>query len=155
MKRKHMEEGMVFGVPLEEGGYSPGVVARYFRVNRILLGYFYPRVNDGGENHINVGDLRPEHSIAQFLSVDDEYRSGRWPIWGKIPNWSRENWPLPFFIKDFPLGEGSFVIQLEDFNPFEELSRRLVRDPPKNLPCYSFISGNTTEFKLSRLLQQE
>jgi hypothetical protein len=94
-------EGSVFLVPLRNGGYARGVVARASSAGKVLLGYFFgPRLLS--PNPVEVEDLDPTHAVLKVRSGDLGLMNGAWPIIGKIPHWDRTRWLVPLFVRKDP-----------------------------------------------------
>jgi Immunity protein 26 len=95
-------EGSVFLVPLRQGGYARGVVARAGAKGKDLLGYFFgPRIESIGA--IALDDLNPAGAGLRIRFGDLGLINGAWPILGRIPNWNRAKWPMPEFVRRDPL----------------------------------------------------
>jgi hypothetical protein len=107
MKKLPYKEGDVFGVPLRNGGFALGVVARVrpFREGNMLLGYFFRHGKAALPKEGSSLELNPQDAalIAKFgdLSL---YRK-EWPIVGNIPGWDRRKWPMPSFMRRDPLSD--------------------------------------------------
>ncbi len=62
-------EGCVFLVPLREGGYARGVVARAAPQGKVLFGYFFgPRIDSVGK--IALEDLVPGNEVLRVRFGD-------------------------------------------------------------------------------------
>lgn len=95
------KEGTWFGVPLHDGGYSVGLVARADGRGSIL-GYFF-----GSEqrNLITLDDVTafgPEDAVLVTVFGDLGLLKGVWPIIGQAKDWSRSDWPMPLFGRTVP-----------------------------------------------------
>ncbi len=115
------QEGDWFGVPLEEGGFGVGVVAR-IGAYRIPFGYFFgPRRN----RLPTVGDvtsLKAADALLDGNFGDTGLRYGEWPIIGQVPGWDRRAWPERIY--DGLMGHGYVEGRLG----------RLLADPDKRGP---------------------
>jgi hypothetical protein len=91
-------EGDWFAVPLREGGFAVGVIARAMpHKEGILLGYFFgPRRDD-----VPTLDELKSLSASDAVLVDRFGHlglvRGTWPLLGRIDGWDRGAWPTPAF----------------------------------------------------------
>src|SRR5205814_817557 len=97
--RKKYEEGMVFAIPLKEGGYSLGVVARIARNGGLLLAYLFGPVRQRVPSLSEVEALSPENAAKVWRIGDTQLVKGKWPVIGILPSWKREKWPVPLFVE--------------------------------------------------------
>lgn len=110
-------EGAVFVVPLRDGGFAQGVVARAAVRGKIVLGYFFgPRldsIQDARANsRLHSGDAI---LIARFGDV--ALLRGTWEVIGEMRAWRRDEWPtVPFIRRDALTGAAS-KIEYDDDDP--------------------------------------
>ncbi|MGH8189839.1 MAG: Imm26 family immunity protein, partial [Rhodanobacteraceae bacterium] len=96
-------EGSTFLVPLKNGGFARGVVARASPKGRGVMGYFFgPRLSS--KDGVTWNDLDPSGAILRIRFGDLGLINGEWPICGQVPNWNRDDWPMPDFVRRDPLG---------------------------------------------------
>lgn len=119
-------EGDVFGVPLDDGEWALGVVARAAPRGRELLGYFFGPKR--AELPDEVPELRPEDAVAVERFGDLGLVEGSWPILGAHPAWRREEWRMPPFRRTDDVSGAVFRIVYDDDDPGEMLERQRV-DP--------------------------
>ncbi len=149
MKRLY-GEGTWFAVPLENGKYSIGIVARSGKHK--LLGYFFgPAINSPPQL-----DEAASHTASRAVFVkmfsDLGLHEGSWPIIGYDPSFDSECWPVPdvFFLADAFGGLPWAVTYSEDL---EETSRyRINLTEAESLPSDGFAGSVFIEKKLSSLL---
>ncbi len=93
-KRKlNYEEGSVFVFPLREGGFARGVVARMNGKGRVFGYFFGPKLASMGD--ATMDGLEPEKAIWLRDFGDPGFLKDEWKVLGKLPNWQREEWPMP------------------------------------------------------------
>lgn len=92
-------EGTWFAVPLDTGGYGVGVVARTARKGP-FLGYFFGPRRDAVPTIEVVASLRAKDALVLRLVGDLLLITGVWPQIGVDPDWSRERWPMPTFVRE-------------------------------------------------------
>ncbi|BCH01507.1 hypothetical protein ACVILI_004727 [Mesorhizobium sp. USDA 4775] len=95
-KRLPYREGSVFRIPLPDGSFASGVVARMAPRGRILLGYFFgPKMFSAD---IAASDLLPSEAVLVGRFGDLHLIDGKWEIFGEMGGWNRADWPIPEFI---------------------------------------------------------
>ena len=123
-KRVRFAEGDVFLIPLTQGGFAVGLIARYDLRGHGVLAYIFNRTVD------EAGELDIDHVVSKEMVVDvvdvamRSLVSGAWPIVGRLPNWSRSDWPVPVFR--YQIGQLSFRSQ-DDYRQ-EIYSNLIPRD---------------------------
>jgi hypothetical protein len=144
-------DGSVFAVPLENGGFARGVVARSAPGGKLLLGYFFgPRLASTSE--IDLSDLEAKNAVLCARFGDLGLFKGVWPIVGKLPDWNPAEWPMIVAVRRDPLGKRKPVlITYDDSDPSKILSEEKLENdndlPADGLAGYGFI-----EAKLTKLL---
>jgi hypothetical protein len=92
--------GDFFCVPLREGGFVVGLVARQSYPRRgILLGYFFGPKRDKVSTISDAENYRMEDAILVGLFGDMGLEKKTWPVIGAHPNWNPREWPMPIFQK--------------------------------------------------------
>lgn len=156
MKRKARlpyAEGDWFAVPLENGGYAVGLVARSGRLGKVLFGYFF---GPKREKLPTIDELRgytAEHAILIGKFGDLGLFEGSWPILGQAGTWERKAWPLPPLARiDVVSGRARKVSYSED-DPSRALSETLC-DPQeaRQLPRDALMGAGAVEIRLTNLL---
>lgn len=108
-------EGDMFCVPLRTSGVCLGVIARLSKDRKIVLGYFF------GEKLPSCPDAPPysqpqnAFKVAMFGALS--LRDGSWPTIGRVPDWNRQNWPVPKFIRRDPLSKRAWLVSYSDDDP--------------------------------------
>jgi len=120
-KRLPYNEGTWFAVPLANGGYSLGLVARAPVEGRVLYGYFF------GPRRIKV----PTLSEIRHLKSDDALKisffgdlalmKGTWPVIGRIEPWNRDSWPMREFLRTDSISGQKYKVQYSDDGTNREL----------------------------------
>lgn len=141
----------VFLVPLKDGGFARGVVARAAPDGKLLLGYFFgPRLASLAE--ADLSGLEPSNAILSLRFGDLGLVKGLWPIMGKLPEWNPAEWPMPSAVRRDLLGNAKPVlVRYDDNDPSKILSEEALEDdnelPTDGLAGYGFV-----EAKLTKLL---
>ena len=96
-KRKH-PEGTWFAVPLRDGGFCRGLMART-NGKGSAFGYFFGPKKATIEELPNVSDLHPKDAILLGQFGDLGLLNGEWKAFEKDTYWGRTDWPLPPFVR--------------------------------------------------------
>ncbi|MDH2341284.1 immunity 26/phosphotriesterase HocA family protein [Bradyrhizobium sp. SSUT18] len=146
------EEGSVFAMPLRNGGFARGVVARSPRRGKVLLGYFFgPRLETPGS--ATFDDLRPDLAVARIRFGDLGLIEGRWLIIGKVANWDRRDWSMPDFVRRDPISRKARLVRYADDDPLRSVSELLPDyDDLQVLESDGLFGAGAAETKISKLL---
>src|SRR3990172_250775 len=119
-KRLPYREGTWFAVPLCTTGYAVGVIARSAG-NGPVFGYFFGPKRDDVPELATVAHLDRRDAIWIGQFGDLGLLEGEWPVIGDAPNWNRDDWPLPPFIRvDRISGKAVKVIYSDDLSQESE-----------------------------------
>jgi hypothetical protein len=144
-------ESSIFLVPLKDGGYARGVVARASPEGRGILGYFFgPRIPSKEDVPLNTPS--PETSILRIIFGDLGLVDGKWPVIGTVANWNRAEWPMPDFVRRDPLGRRKPVlVRYSDTDPMQIEAEYPISEDAGLQPD-ALAGYESVEFKLSKLL---
>lgn len=147
-------EGSVFLVPLKEGAYARGVVARASNEGKGLLGYFFgPSILS--MDAVPLDDLHPATAIMRVIFGDLGLINGEWPILGTVPNWDRSKWPMPNFVRRDPLGRlKPTLVRHSDTDPMRVEAEYII-DDDSGLETDSLSGYGAVEIKLTKLLRKQ
>jgi hypothetical protein len=144
-------EGTWFAVPLRQGGFAVGVVARTTVKGKIILCYFF------GPRHVTVpalGEverLRPGGAIRIVRVGDLSLIRGEWPIIGQSVSWERSEWPMPPFVRRSDLSRKAWRVQYSDNDP-----NAIEHEEPEHfetkLETDSVLGSGAAEIMLTKLL---
>ena len=144
-------EGSFFALPLRGGGFARGVVARAAPEGAVLYGYFFgPKLsfpNDG-----QLDDMRPDLAIAQMIFSDLALLNGEWKVLGSLPNWRRNDWRMPNFIRRDPIGKRAWLVRRSDVDPSRIDSEEPVAFET-DLPLNTSSGYGSVEIKLTHILR--
>ncbi len=116
MARVKYGEGDWFAVPLREGGYAVGVVARA-NPKAALLGYFFGPACAEIPGLDYVADLKASDAVLVGKFGHLGITQGRWPILGRLDDWDRAAWRMPVLVRYEELTGRSFKVFYEDDDP--------------------------------------
>ncbi|PIT01756.1 hypothetical protein TSA1_13990 [Bradyrhizobium nitroreducens] len=146
------EEGSVFAMPLPNGGFARGVVARMPRNGKVLLGYFFgPHLEARGE--ATLDDLHPDLAVARIRFGDLGLIEGRWLILGNIPSWNRADWPFPDFVRRDPISRKAWLVRYVNDDPLRSVSELLSNyEDLQLLDSDGLFGAGAAEARISKLL---
>ena len=85
------KEGDLFAVPLPDGGYAIGIVARAARKRNkgILLGYFFGSRRSEIPSIHELTTLTPKDAVYVCRLGDLGLFNGTWSVIGQLPGWNK------------------------------------------------------------------
>lgn len=151
MMKQSYPDGSVFLVPLRDGGFARGVVARSARGGQLLLGYFFgPRLTSPSE--VDFFELEPKNAILCLRFGDLGLFKGLWAVVGNVPDWNPAKWPMPNAVRRDPLGKmRPVLVKYDDSDPSRILGEEVLQSD-SGLPSDGVAGYGFVEAKLSRLL---
>jgi hypothetical protein len=151
--QQHFPEGTWFAVPLRDGGFCRGLMARTDGKGR-AFGYFFGPKASSADELPNVSGLRPTDAILVGRFGDLGLISGKWKVIGKAAPWDRAAWPMLPFIRVDEKADTAMMTTLND--EFEIISDEPC-DPSlaKAFPKDSMMGYGFVEIRLTRLLNPE
>lgn len=115
-------EGDWFAVPLRDGGFAIGVVARA-NPGGVLLGYFFGPRRAEAPAMKDIEGLRSSDAVLVRKFGDLGLVQKKWPILGRLIGWDRREWPMPVFVRYEELTGRSFKVFYDDDDP-----NKLIRE---------------------------
>jgi hypothetical protein len=149
MKKIKVKEGDVFAVPLRQGGYTIGLIARRHKTSS--LGYFFDRIYLSPPEELNVADINKWKValIGQFSALGIE--EGEWPLLKKNFDFIRKEWPIPVLKMQDPLSEKYFAVIYDD-TLFNEERHLITKEEADKLFGHGVYGYGALEKKLSSIL---
>jgi hypothetical protein len=117
MKRLPYREGSFFAVPLRQGGYAVGLVARMAPQGKIVLAYLFGPKLVSVPSLSDVAGLRSIDATKCLRVGDLGLLNGEWPVIGDLPHWRREDWPVPEFVRRDELSKRAWRVFFPDSDP--------------------------------------
>lgn len=109
-------EGDWFAVPLRNGGFVLGLVARA-SPSGVLLGYFFGPSRTSPPSLGDAVGLKATDAILVGMFGHLGLTTGPWANLGHTDRWERDNWPTPLFSRYEELTGRSFLVYYDDFDP--------------------------------------
>lgn len=98
-KRLPYKEGDWFSVPLKDGTYGVGLVARSPKGGKVLLGYFFGPKRATPPSVDDIARLEKEDAVLVARFGDLGLYNGEWSVVGRSGPWDRTAWPMPAFAR--------------------------------------------------------
>jgi hypothetical protein len=146
-------EGSWFAVPLLEGGYGCGLVARLAPSSRIMLAYLF------GPRHAHLPPfesltrLRAQDALRVLRVGDMALASGRWPVLGETPDWNPALWPMPAYLRRADALRRAWRVTYSDQDPSRSEREESVPYDTQGMEADSLYGYGSAELLLSRLLE--
>jgi hypothetical protein len=151
MVKVNYREGDWFAVPLRNGGYATGVVARA-NPKAALLGYFFgPRLKAVPALK-DVGAFKASEALLVGMFGHLGLTQGTWPIIGRLPGWDKADWPMPVFVRFEELTGRTFNVIYDEDDPAKLLREELESGPPVAGPKDGLMGVGYVERSLTELL---
>ncbi len=146
-------EGDVFVLPLRDGGFARGVIARTSGAG-VAFGYFFgPRLRHASEARMD-GGLAAGSAILVGKFGDLGLLNGSWTVFDRVAPWVREDWPMSWLGR-YEAGASEGFRSLYDEATFRCLKE--VKAPIEELielPYDRTMGYGAAEMRLTRLLEQ-
>ncbi|MFC8730863.1 Imm26 family immunity protein [Luteimicrobium sp. NPDC057192] len=135
MARVNYREGHWFAVPLRDGGFALGLVARANR-DGVLFGYFFGPWRDELPSLTEAQGLAPDDAVLVGKFGHLGLKQGRWRLLGRDRDWDRDALPMPAFVRYEELTGRSLKVTYDDDDPnrlvrVEEIPSGAVEQGPK------------------------
>jgi hypothetical protein len=152
MAKVKYREGVWFAVPLRDGGFAVGLVARA-NPGGVLLGYFFGPLRSEVPALDDVAGLQPADAVLVRKFGHLGIVQGKWPLLGQLDGWDRRQWPTPVFVRYEELTGRSFRVFYDDGDPSRVLREEQVASgEAEQAPKDGLIGAGFAETALSRLL---
>jgi hypothetical protein len=146
-------EGSWFAVPLINGGYAAGLVARMSPQGKIMLAYLFGPKRATMPTLADVQALKAGDAVKAIRTGDMALANGRWPVLGEAGHFDRNDWPVPVFIRRSDALKRAWQATYADdpAKPEREVS---VPYETSGLESDSLYGYGSTELLLTKLLEQ-
>ncbi len=147
-------EGDWFAVPLRNGGYGAGIIARAGRKDGVLFGYFFGPKRYNIPTFQEMQTLKPVDAVLAGQFGDLGLIKGEWPILGHSEDWNRQKWPMPPFARVDEHAGKCWLVEYSEDDPNHEL--RVTPCDPQDASHYprdSLMGYGAVEIRLTKLLR--
>src|SRR5262245_60721424 len=104
-------------MPLRNGGFVLGLVARATTTGTVILSCFFGPRRNCIPKLSEIKDLRPADAVRVIRVGDLGLIENQWPVIGEYAHWKREEWPMPVFLRKEPLSGRCWRIYYSDTDP--------------------------------------
>jgi Immunity protein 26 len=104
-KLQQFPEGTFFSVPLEDGRFAVGIIARRSPKKGKYsghFGYYWGPYKDINSCIAELKKLTADNALIRFNCGGLYLHSGRWKVLGQKQPWFRSEWPFPDFYQNAP-----------------------------------------------------
>lgn len=151
-KKIEFKEGTWFAIPLEQGGYAVGRVARRTRKGEIILAYFFGPRRDSVPTVDELEKLSPQSTIKIARVGTMGIFEGSWPIIGESPKWERQKWAVPQFIRNDKISKSSWRVVYDEDDPNLVISDERIPYDSTGYAEDGLFGSEAAEMLLSDLL---
>lgn len=129
MKKASYNEGDWLSVPLNNGGYALGLIARRNRrSSKILFGYFFGQFFHDLPSLDDAQRLSACDAILICMFGDLGLYDGTWKVIGRLSHWERSSWPMPAFVRVQAISGTCYKVIYDENDPRRVISET-VCDP--------------------------
>jgi hypothetical protein len=149
------KEGDWFAVPLRDGGYTLGRVARMDGRGGII-GYFFGPRHEQLPTPADVEGKEPSQAIWIANLGDLGFLEGTWHVISTSGPWRREQWPMPLFKReDLTNPRRAWRVQYSESNFHRPVSEEAVTpDEVRDLPEDAVEGSGSVERWLTHVLSK-
>lgn len=140
-----------FAIPLREGGFAHGLVARASEKGGVVLGYFFGPRRRAIERLDDLADRRAADAVRVMRFGDLSLVDGSWPIVGRSPGWDPEDWPMPHFVRRDPLSGRAWAVLYRDDDP-SEVRDEVLAVQTDDYDRDSVLGAGAVEVVMTRML---
>ncbi|MYM27309.1 hypothetical protein GTP58_03115 [Duganella sp. CY15W] len=152
MKQSY-QEGSWFAVPLLDGGYGWGLVARMTPGSKILLAYLFGPKLTRLPSVEELNTLQPQDAVKVLRCGDMALASGHWRVLGDIAVWDPAMWPVPQFLRRADALKRAWRVTYSDSDPGRSEREESVPYDTPGLEADSLYGYGSTELLLTKLLE--
>jgi len=147
------KEGTWFAVPLRQGGYAVGRVARHAPEGKIILVYLFGPKRERVPTLDELDHLEPHEAVKVIQAGDLGLLDGTWPIIGDSSCWERERWRIPAFIRRDDLSRTAWRVIYADDDPNTVVTEERTPYETTELEPNSLHGHKAAEIYLSQVLE--
>lgn len=144
-------EGTWFAVPLRQGGFAVGVVARATAEGKVILCYFFGPSRTSVPALPDVERFGPSDAVRVLRVGDLSLLQGEWPIIGNTASWKRLEWEIPPFVRRDDLSRKAWRVQYSDADP-NSIEHEEPEQYESTLERDAVLGAGAVELVLTKLL---
>ena len=144
-------EGTWFAVPLRQGGFGVGVVARATAKGKVILCYFFGQHRTAVPALGEVRLSKPHEAVNMVRVGDLSLIRGEWPVIGEAMSWKRSDWPMPPFVRRDKISDRAWRVLYSDIGPLV-IACEMPEVYDRTLECDAMLGSGAAEVMLTKLL---
>lgn len=156
MTTVRLKEGTIFVVPLVDGGFAIGLIARKAPAKGKVwgvYGYFF-----GPFEHVPTiaelhGVLDKQHAKVILICGALHLHEGQWPVLGYLEPWNRTEWPLLDFVRFDEIKKQYYVTRYDEDNVARAVFEWPTEVPDGLLDDVSY-GAEAAEMRLSKVMHE-
>jgi hypothetical protein len=148
------KEGDWIAIPLQNGGYAVGLIARVPPGGKILLGYFFGPKRSEIPVLSDVEHYTAKDAVLIKMFGDLGLINGEWKVIGHSTSWKRDSWPVPLFVRKDDISNRYTLIEYDNDNLTEISERPCDIKEVEFLPKDGLSGYGAIEIRLTALLDQ-
>ena len=131
-------EGNWFAVPLINGGYAVGLIARMKkgRSSKSFLGYFFGPKREKLPSAADIKKYNKANALLVARVGDLGLQKGTWPVILNDEHWDRGSWPMPYFVRTDVISGEKLKVVYDENDP-----GRIVSEVPITNVIGDFVEG--------------
>jgi hypothetical protein len=116
------------------------------------VAYFFSPKRETVPTLDELKKLTPDSAIKIAQIGDLGIIEGSWPVIGDSPNWEREKWPIPAFIRRDDIGKVAWRVVYADDDPNQVISEQRIPYESSGYEKDSLLGAGAAEVVISRML---
>jgi hypothetical protein len=145
-------EGTWFAVPLRNGGFAVGLVARATQKGPHVLAYLFGPKRESIPAFAEVSRLGNASAIKIARIGDLNLINGKWAIIGHARDFDRSAWPFPRFVRSEEIARRAWVVEYADDDPGRVIAEVPVAYGTSTLDRDAAFGAGAVELMLTKLL---
>jgi hypothetical protein len=145
-------EGTWFAVPLREGGFAVGLVARGTPKGPHILAYLFGPKREAAPTLAEVAELRASAAVKVVRTGDLHLLDGRWTIIGQSRDFQRGDWPFPKFVRSDEIARRAWAVEYAEDDPGRAIAKIPIEFGASSLDRDSSLGAGAVELVLTKLL---
>jgi hypothetical protein len=151
--RQSYHEGSWFAIPLLDGGYGTGLVARLSPGSKIMLAYLFGPKRPKLPALEELERLQPQDALKILRVGDMALASGHWPVLGETLDWEPAVWPMPQFLRRADALKRAWRVTYSEADPSRSEREESVPYDTEGMEADSLYGYGSTELLLTKLLE--
>lgn len=146
-------EGTWFAIPLRTNGFAVGLAARATTNGPHILAYFFGPKRESIPSWDELPRLSASSAVKVARISDLHLIDGRWPIIGHSPNFRREAWPFPRFLRSDEMSRRAAIVQYSEDDPGCAIANEHIEFGTSTLERDALLGAGAVELVLTKLLE--